>query len=133
MTTRYRPTRELDRHVRTRDRTCRHFGCTRKAVHADLDHHRRWPDGDTEVCNMCCYCRTHHRLKHQAPRWTRQLHSDGTLAITTPTGNTRITRPPGTEWPIEAVDLIRVATPPDQGTAGATARAHSTDEDPPPF
>ena len=38
MTTGYRPTLEQDRHVRTRDRTCRHFGCTRKAVHADLDH-----------------------------------------------------------------------------------------------
>nr|MBA3278307.1 DUF222 domain-containing protein [Geodermatophilaceae bacterium] len=54
----YRPTAEQDRHVRTRDRTCRHFGCTRKAVHVDLDHHQPHPDGPTAVCNLCCYCRT---------------------------------------------------------------------------
>ncbi len=94
-TTNYRPTRAQDRHVRTRDRSCRHFGCTRKAVHADLDHHQPHPDGPTAVCNLCCYCRTHHRLKHQAPGWTRDFHPDATLTITTPTGIIRTTRPPG--------------------------------------
>jgi len=36
-----------------------------------LDHHTRWPTGQTTVCNLCSYCRTHHRLKHLAPGWTR--------------------------------------------------------------
>jgi len=104
MTTGYRPTREQVRHVRTRDRTCRHFGCTRRARHADLDHHRPHPEGATSICNLCCYCRTHHRLKHQAPGWTRDFGPDGTLTITTPTGTTRSTRPPGPEtlWPAPA-------------------------------
>jgi len=101
----YRPTRAQDRHVRTRDRTCRHFGCTRKASHADLDHHQPHPEGPTAVCNLCSYCRTHHRLKHQAPGWTRNLHADGALTITTRTGITRTTRPPGPEpaWPAPAL------------------------------
>jgi len=124
MTTGYRPTREQDRHVRTRDRNCRHFGCTRKARHADLDHHRPHPEGATSICNLCCYCRTHHRLKHQAPGWNRDFGPDGTLTITTPTGITRSTRPRGPEpdWPAPAA-----AQQPDP------PRATSHDEDPPPF
>ncbi|MBA3801143.1 MAG: hypothetical protein H0X18_19040, partial [Geodermatophilaceae bacterium] len=98
-TSRYRPTADQDRYVRTRDRTCRHFGCNRKAVHADLDHHQPWPEGETAVCNLCCYCRTHHRLKHQAPDWTRHFDDDSTLTITTPTGITRTTRPPDHQDP----------------------------------
>ncbi len=132
-TSRYRPTRELDRHVRTRDRTCRHFGCTRKAVHADIDHHHRWPVGKTAVCNLCCYCRTHHRLKHQAPGWTRQFHPDGTLQITTPTGNTRTTRPPGMESPLTVDDLQPVGTPPSGDVADATSNPESSEDYPPPF
>ena len=31
--------------VRTRDGTCRMWGCTRAATHTDLDHVRPWPDG----------------------------------------------------------------------------------------
>ena len=120
----YRPTRELDRHVRTRDRTCRHFGCTRKAIHADLDHHRPWPDGPTQICNLCAYCRTHHRLKHQAPGWTRHLLPDGTLRITTPTGTTRTTRPPGPEPDPPAV------ADPESDHRPATLAAN---DDPPPF
>ncbi len=111
-TGRYRPTRDQDRHVRTRDRHCRHFGCTRKAVHADLDHNHPWPHGKTGTCNLCTYCRTHHRLKHQAPFWTRHLTDDGTLTVTTPTGITRTTRPPGTEWPLTADDLVPAAVVP---------------------
>jgi hypothetical protein len=124
-TTRYRPTRQQDRHVRTRDRSCRHFGCTRKAIHADLDHHQPWPDGPTAVCNLCSYCRTHHRLKHQAPGWTRHFQPDATLTITTPTGISRTTRPPGPEpepdWPAPAASTPQ---PPPPTTE---------DDEPPPF
>jgi len=128
----YRPTPAQDRHIRTRDRGCRHFGCTRKAIHADLDHHHPWPAGKTGTCNLCTYCRTHHRLKHQAPRWTRQLAADATLTITTPTGITRTTRPPGTEWPLTPEDLLPARSTPGQDTS---RRPHATqpDNDPPPF
>ncbi|MBA3294298.1 MAG: hypothetical protein H0T40_11355, partial [Geodermatophilaceae bacterium] len=144
----YRPTAEQDRHVRTRDRTCRHFGCTRKAVHADLEHHQPHPDGPTAVCNLCCYCRTHHRLKHQAPGWTRHFDPDGTLTIHTPTGNTRTTRPPAPEptrpepgWPAPALEQPTTTTTVKQTTARTTTltvdatrhRSDHPDDDPPPF
>ncbi len=109
--------------MRTRDRTCRHFGCTRKALHADLDHHLRHPEGATSICNLCCYCRTHHRLKHQAPGWNRELQPDATLTITTPTGNTRSTRPPGPEpdWPAPAeANLPKPPTSPDYAQTRST-------------
>ncbi|MDQ3732641.1 MAG: 13E12 repeat family protein, partial [Actinomycetota bacterium] len=128
----YRPTRAQDRHVRTRDRHCRHFGCTRKAVHADLDHHHRWPAGKTGVCNLCTYCRTHHRLKHQAPAWTRHLQADATLRITTPTGITRTTRPPGTEWPLTPEDLLPALSAP-AATEPPRPAIPQPDDDPPPF
>ncbi|MDQ3504638.1 MAG: hypothetical protein M3446_02920, partial [Actinomycetota bacterium] len=122
----YRPTTDQDRHVRTRDRTCRHFGCTRKAIHADLDHHTRHPDGPTAVCNLCCYCRTHHRLKHQAPGWTRHFQDDGTLTISTPTGITRTTQPPGPgtepDWPLPA-----------SPTPSPASKAIRAPDDAPPF
>ncbi|MBA3797722.1 MAG: hypothetical protein H0X18_01180, partial [Geodermatophilaceae bacterium] len=127
----YRPTADQDRYVRTRDRTCRHFGCNRKAVHADLDHHQPWPEGETAVCNLCCYCRTHHRLKHQAPDWTRHFDDDATLTITTPTGITRTTRPPGPgtepEWPLPKIPAP-VAPP-----ATHPEPTRTSDGDPPPF
>ena len=126
----YRPTADQDRHVRTRDRTCRHFGCNRKATHADLDHHTRHPDGPTAICNLCCYCRTHDRLKHQAPGWTRHFEDDGTLTITTPTGMSRTTRPPGPEadWPVPAE---RQAAP--VAVADAFPPAGIPDNEAPPF
>nr|MBA3294912.1 hypothetical protein [Geodermatophilaceae bacterium] len=108
-----------------------HFGCTRKAIHADLDHHTRHPDGPIAVCNLCCYCRTHHRLKHQAPGWTRDFQADGTLTITTPTGTTR---PPGPDtepaWPAPA------PVPPTPTTtidSPIKTTAPKPDNDPPPF
>ncbi|MDQ3715212.1 MAG: 13E12 repeat family protein [Actinomycetota bacterium] len=126
----YRPTCQQARHVRTRDRTCRHFGCNRKATHADLDHHTPWPTGQTSVCNLCSYCRTHHRLKHQAPGWTRGFQPDGTLTITTPTGITRTTRPPGPRPPAEPephwpAPALPHPDPPPPATPD--------NDDPPPF
>ena len=87
--------------------------------------HRRGRARTDRICNLCCYCRTHHRLKHQAPGWTRQFEPDATMTITTPTGNTRSTRPPGPEpdWPAPAE-----ANLPKPPTSPATHK-----HDPPPF
>ncbi|MGY1619295.1 hypothetical protein ACI797_21350 [Geodermatophilus sp. SYSU D00691] len=51
--------------------------------------------GPTACANLCCLCRTHHRLKTFANGWTFVLDPYGTLHVTTPTGITRITHPPG--------------------------------------
>jgi hypothetical protein len=116
---RYRPTPAHYRFMHTRDRTCRHPGCNNRAAWADLDHvvpHGR--GGLTDCINLCCLCRRHHRLKTHARGWRFELHPDGLLSVTTPTGVTRITRPPGMPAP----------RPP------APARGQpSPDHDPPPF
>jgi hypothetical protein len=93
---RYRPAPAQYRYMRTRDRTCRHPGCHTTAGWADLDHvipHAA--GGPTDCTNLCCLCRRHHRLKTHAPGWRFTLNPDGTLTVTTPTGVTRTTRPPG--------------------------------------
>jgi hypothetical protein len=93
---RYTPTPAQYRFVRARDRTCRHPGCRRPAAHTDLDHVRAHRDGGaTECTNLCCLCRRHHRLKTHAPRWRFTMTDDGVLTVTTPSGITRTTRPPG--------------------------------------
>ena len=93
---RYRPSAAQGRFTRSRDRTCRHPGCRNKAAWADLDHVMPYGcGGPTDCANLCCLCRRHHRLKTHAPGWRFELRRDGTLAVTTPSGVTRVTRPPG--------------------------------------
>ena len=58
------PRRELDRHVRARDRHCRFPGCRRLALTADLDHTLDWQYGGLTCSeNLGALCRYHHRLK----------------------------------------------------------------------
>jgi hypothetical protein len=93
---RYRPSAGQQRFTSTRDRTCRHPGCRNRAVWADLDHVLPHADGGaTDCANLCCLCRRHHRLKTHAPGWTFVMDDARILTVTTPTGVTRITRPPG--------------------------------------
>jgi hypothetical protein len=91
----YRPTAELDRFVRARDRRCRFPGCGRRVPRGgELDHDRPYPVGPTSAANLAGYCTTHHRGKHQAPGWGHRLDADGTLTVTTPTGLVAVTTPP---------------------------------------
>jgi hypothetical protein len=93
---RYRHSPAQERFVRTRDRTCRHPGCTGRAAWADLDHVAPHDDGGPTDCgNLCCLCRRHHRLKTHARGWRYAMTTDGVLRVTTPGGATRTTRPPG--------------------------------------
>ena len=93
---RYRPSDPQYEFVRTRDRRCRMPGCTTRAAWADLDHVVPHACGGATSCeNLCCLCRRHHRVKTLAPGWTTRLDGDGTYTVTTPTGITRTSRPPG--------------------------------------
>jgi len=51
------------------------------------------------VSSLCCLCRSHHRVKTFAPGWRFAMDEDGTLHVTTPSGVTRATRPPGRRPP----------------------------------
>jgi hypothetical protein len=91
----YRPSAELDRFVRARDRRCRFPGCRRRVPRAgELDHTVPHPDGPTAAANLAGYCTGDHRGKHQAPGWRHTLTPDGTLTVTTPSGLTAVTEPP---------------------------------------
>jgi hypothetical protein len=118
---RYTPTSAQYRFVRARDRTCRHPGCRRPADRTDLDHVCAHRDGGaTDCANLCCLCRRHHRLKTHAPRWRFVMTDDGVLTVTTPSGVTRTTRPPGLHAAAVRHLLGSAGPPPD-------------DEEPPPF
>ncbi|MGY1985908.1 DUF222 domain-containing protein [Blastococcus sp. SYSU DS0669] len=122
---RYRPTAVQQRFLRVRDRTCRHPGCTVPAGRADLDHVLAHADGGQTACpNLCCLCRRHHRLKTFAPGWTHTLDDDGVLTVTTPSGVTGTSRPPG----------YRVLTqPPGPPPDPDPDEELEPDDDPPPF
>jgi hypothetical protein len=121
---RYVPTPAQRRFVTTRDRTCRHPGCRNAAAWADLDHVVPHALGGETACeNLCCLCRRHHRLKTHAPEWRFAMTADGALMVTTPSGITRTTWPPG-QGVLGHGDVP--ATDPDPPP-------FSTDSDPPPF
>jgi Domain of unknown function (DUF222) len=97
---RYRPNPEQRRFVSTRDRSCRYPVCHSKAGFADQDHVIPYAHGGPTDCdNLCCLCRFHHRLKTHARGWRFHMNPDGTLTVTTPSGVTRGTRPPGLDPP----------------------------------
>ncbi|SOD97974.1 HNH endonuclease signature motif containing protein [Blastococcus haudaquaticus] len=116
-TDRYEPTTALQRFVSTRDRRCRQPNCGQRSGWADHDHVVPHAQGGRTTCtNLCCLCRSHHRLKTFARGWTFRMDADGTLHVTSPSGITRTTRPPGLRPPDPA--------PPDPAPPP---------DDPPPF
>jgi hypothetical protein len=102
---RYEPTPAQQRFIKARDRGCRHPGCRRPALWTEADHvHAHAEGGVTDCGNLCSLCRRHHRLKTHAPGWRFVMDPDGTLHVTTPSGVTRTTRPPGLHLVTGAAD-----------------------------
>jgi hypothetical protein len=96
----YEPTAAQRRFTTTRDRRCRTPNCGQRAAWADHDHVVPHAEGGRTTCtNLCCLCRSHHRLKTFARGWTFRMDPDGTLHVTSPSGVTRSTRPPGLRLP----------------------------------
>jgi hypothetical protein len=62
-TSAYRVPARVQRFLEARDRTCVFPGCGRPASDTDKDHRTPWPAGATEVDNLQCLCRHHHRAK----------------------------------------------------------------------
>ncbi|WP_410600039.1 DUF222 domain-containing protein [Amycolatopsis sp. lyj-90] len=91
---RYRPTAGQGEFVRVRDRECRRPGCHRPAQACELDHSVPWEfGGHTDADELIDLCRRDHRLKDE-PGWVYRLAPDGTLTITTPTGQSYDSAPP---------------------------------------
>src|SRR5215218_3328300 len=96
----YEPTDRQRAFLTTRDRRCRFPNCGQRVGWADLDHVINAAcGGPTDCANLCCLCRSHHRLKTFAPGWRFAMTPDGVLTVTTPSGVTRTTRPPGLRPP----------------------------------
>jgi len=99
-TTTYRPPAVLQRHIETRDGTCRFPGCTRMSERCDVDHTVPYPTGATDASNLGALCRRHHRLKHgssatgTADGRTRLRQSQpGVFTWMLPTGSTATVTP----------------------------------------
>ena len=89
----YVPSAALADFVRCRDLTCRWPGCDQPAHQCDLDHTIPYAQGGpTHASNLKCYCRTHHLVKTFWGWQDRQL-PDGTLILTSPSGQTYVTTP----------------------------------------
>ncbi len=108
------PSAAQRRFLEHRDRTCGHPSCVQPVGRVDLDHVVPYPDGATDCDNLCCLCRRHHRLKTHAPGWRFVLTRDGRLEVTTPSGITRTTRPPGLRGRIEQRALPAPSPPPQE-------------------
>jgi hypothetical protein len=84
----YAPTAAQDAFLTTRDRTCRFPNCGQRVGWTDRDHVIPHADGGATDCtNLCCLCRSHHRLKTLARGWRFVMDPDGTLHVTTPSGS----------------------------------------------
>lgn len=94
----YRIPADLRRAVELRDRTCRFPGCRRRARRCDVDHSTAWPKGRTELCNLACLCRKHHRLKHRLG-WAVSQDAAGGLRWRSPAGRRYRTEPGSALWP----------------------------------
>ena len=121
---RYRPSEQIRRALRVRDKHCRFPGCRQPTWRCDIDHTKDAAHGGkTRICNLAHLCRRHHILKHHTPWRVRQL-ADGVLEWTSPTGRIYrdIPTPPVTFTP-SAVDPPGIEPPPTDPPP----------TDPPPF
>lgn len=113
-TDRYRPTSELRRHLRSRDRRCRFMGCNISARKTDDDHDIDWAHGGTtDEANLSGKCRRHHVMKHHTP-WTVKHLPGAVLEWTSPTGRVYTDRPPGTPAHVTFADVqqrVTIANP----------------------
>ncbi len=104
-TDRYRPTSELRRHLRSRDRRCRFMACTITARKTDDDHDVDYAHGGTtDEANLSGKCRRHHTTKHHTP-WTVKHLAGAVLEWTSPTGRGYIDRPPGAPAHVTFADI----------------------------
>src|SRR4051812_32967531 len=77
-TERYTPTAEQREFLTTRDRSCRMPFCGQRVGWADRDHVVPHAQGGVTTCsNLCCLCRSHHRLKTFARGWLFVMQPDG--------------------------------------------------------
>jgi hypothetical protein len=109
-TTTYRPPAPLDRHVKTRDGTCRQGSCNWPAHLCELDHTIPFPLGPTAHGNLGPLCKRHHIAKGRPGRRVVQA-APGVFTWTMPTGHTYTVRPEPIALPLAEELGTRIAGP----------------------
>lgn len=87
--TSFRLTADAEEFIRVRDRECRQPGCTRAAQSCSVEPTPATPgkDGKPGITDeLVTYCPRHRKLKNR-PEWGYQVQPEGTLVVTTPTGD----------------------------------------------
>lgn len=116
---RYRPSKDLVRHLRARDEHCRFPGCRTSVLRCDIDHTiDAASGGPTTAGNLSHLCRRHHTLKHHTD-WTVRQRPGGVLEWSSPAGRHYSDRPARTVRFVPT-DWLAVATgPPPPGSPRA--------------
>ena len=78
-------TPRLRRGAHTRDGGCVFPGCEIRPAWTDLHHVVPFPTGPTDLDNLACLCRHHHRVSHRHG-WSMHATDDGWFWWRTPTG-----------------------------------------------
>jgi hypothetical protein len=121
----YRPPADLRQWLRIRDGLCRFPGCTRRAVHTEIDHTGQWQShGPTQYDNLACLCAKHHHLKDQTT-WQVRQRDRGTLEWTSPTGRSYTTEP--------EIVLPTPPTRPERTGSGSDRQPPDREDEAPPF
>jgi hypothetical protein len=114
---RYRPSTALQEWTTARDLTCRFPHCDRPAQFCEYDHTTPWPAGATHASGGKMYCKLHHFGKTFWAGWTDSQAPDGTITITTPTGQTYTSKPASTLYfPTISTTSAPITTPPPTPT-----------------
>lgn len=123
---RYRPSEQMRRHLRARDRHCRFPACRVPARRCDIDHNIDYADGGpTDTRHLSHFCRRHHTTKHHSP-WRVRQRARGLLEWTSPTGRVYVDRP------VSEVMFATFPTEPGPASA-ATVTFDPVTFDPAPF
>ncbi|MBG0738200.1 DUF222 domain-containing protein [Paeniglutamicibacter antarcticus] len=91
----YKIPRKTRKWLQIRDGTCRFPGCTRQARFTDTDHTIPWPKGPSQIENLACLCKRHHKLKHKMG-WKVSQTGNGILTWKAPSHQTYTTHPKDT-------------------------------------
>lgn len=94
----YVPSNRMKKYLRARDQHCRFPGCRAKTSRCEIDHNCDHAfGGATSLCNLACFCTSHHPLKHpdvdDRHRWTVRQEPEGALVWRSPLGREYIDSP----------------------------------------
>lgn len=87
------------RAAQRRDGGCVFPGCDTEAQHTDLHHVIHWEhDGPSDLSNLACLCRRHHRVVHHTG-WQMRTTDHQRFEFTTPSGTTLPSQRHGSTMP----------------------------------